>query len=607
MSASRVRRLPYHFSFDVRPTLLGGATDSNSRHFRSAVATVITAPEDCECTLHMFDVPHVARVEVNGAEAGRPGEPGALRLKAGDNLVVIDTSTLYHHFWIAITLDEGLTFRAPGGKAHFAIIGPYKCRVPEMPIWGREDEAALLAVEPKMQEVAYEHEGSIQPEQSIRSADVLDESVTVTNPHACCWPNRDATVIEPVAEGEAAELLIDFGRELVGFIEFEVHASEGTMLEWDFFESIQEGRRQPVEGNTIRYVCREGPQSYLGIVRHGFRYAVLHVSGATRPTSIRRVLCHLNTYPVTRRGWFECSDDRLNRIYEMSAWTTRLCTEDTFVDCPAFEQTFWVGDARNEALITYTCFGGYDIVRRCLELVPQSMFRSPIPEGQTPSGWQSVLTAWALFWGMACAEYYGFTGETDFVEGLYPELRRMNEACLGMLDEKGLFSIEAWNMLDWAPMDTPNRGVVTHQNCELVATLRTTARLAETLRHDEDARRWREAADALAEAINANLWDEEKRAYVDCLKEDGSLSPVVSQQTNTMAYLCGVVPDERLERVTAIVREAPEGFVRIGSPFMMFFSMEALARLRDFERIVEWTRKWWGLMLDAGATSCWET
>jgi hypothetical protein len=44
--------------------------------------------------------------------------------------------------------------------------------------------------------------------------------------------------------------------------------------------------------------------------------------------------------------------------------------EDTFVDCPAYEQVFWVGDSRNEALVNYYVFGALDIVKRCLRLVP---------------------------------------------------------------------------------------------------------------------------------------------------------------------------------------------------------------------------------------------
>ena len=53
--------------------------------------------------------------------------------------------------------------------------------------------------------------------------------------------------------------------------------------------------------------------------------------------------------------------------------------------------------------------------------------------------------------------------------------------------------------------------------------------------------------------------------------------------------------------------DAPKGFVRVGSPFMMFFTFEALARIGDFQNILDISRDRWGFMLDKDATTCWET
>lgn len=38
--------------------------------------------------------------------------------------------------------------------------------------------------------------------------------------------------------------------------------------------------------------------------------------------------------------------------------------QDTFTDCPLYEQTHWAGDARNEALIAFGVFGAHDLARR---------------------------------------------------------------------------------------------------------------------------------------------------------------------------------------------------------------------------------------------------
>jgi len=614
ISSTVVREWPHHVTLHLAPALYPGKTDSNPRVHRALLATVVRSPSPGEArSLFAETCDGNPPVMVDGRRVDAPGGWTTVPLSAGDNLLVVDISRVYHHMYVTVSADgpEGLSFRAPGaaeGAARFAAIGPCPEEGTHAAALASATEAALLeASGPLLKFISPDDECP-----SVWGTTVTAEPVGAPGPgaafEALCWANDNVAAIEPVPAGQATELLVDFGRELVGPLEFEVWASEGTVLDFHLFESIQEGRRQWPETthNTLRYTCRQGWQQFRGIVRQGFRYAAVHIRSATAPTRIRRLMCRLNTYPVARRGSFECSDDRLTRIYELCAHTTRLCSEDTYVDCPLYEQTFWVGDARNESLVSYTTSGAYDLARRCLELVPESMFRSPIPESQTPSGWQNLLTAWSLFWGWACEEYYIYTGDREFARRIYPQVRQMLDNLLAMRDARGLLSIDAWNMLDWAPMDTPGSGAVTHNNAELAACLRAGARLAEIAGRPEDAPRFVEAAEALATAMNAHLWDGARGAYVDCLREDGSQSPVLSQQTNTVCYLCGVVPESRRAAVEAVIREAPEGFVRIGSPFMMFFAFEALAQLGEYQRILNWTRQWWGLMLDCGATSCWE-
>src|SRR3989442_646853 len=102
------------------------------------------------------------------------------------------------------------------------------------------------------------------------------------------------------------------------------------------------------------------------------------VRNATVPIKIFNIRIVQSNYPVAEIGSFHSSDALLNDIWKISQHTTRLCMEDTFVDCPAFEQVFWVGDSRNEALVSNYLYGVNDIVKRCLRLVPGSKNQTPL-------------------------------------------------------------------------------------------------------------------------------------------------------------------------------------------------------------------------------------
>ena len=211
-----------------------------------------------------------------------------------------------------------------------------------------------------------------------------------------------------------------------------------------------------------------------------------------------------------------------------------------------------------------------------------------------PSGWQNILTAWALLWVWACEEYFRNTGDREFLEEVYPYVsEQMHNIARMFIRGDDLFGIEAWNMLDWAPMDTPSRGVVTHQNAMLVEAYRRAARMARVVGREGDAREFEELAERVKRAINQHLWDERRKAYVDALHPDRARSEVFSLQTQTMVYLCDAAEGERREIVRKYLYEWPEDFVKFGSPFALVFLLEAYAKDGEIQRALDVIRREW--------------
>jgi hypothetical protein len=420
--------------------------------------------------------------------------------------------------------------------------------------------------------------------------------------------NDSYTIVQPAESGDV-EIIIDFGKELTGFIGFDIHAPENSIFDFYLFEYMSRGVIEKTRelDNTLRYISVTGRQQYESVVRRGFRYAMLTIRNLEKPCRIYAVHAELSTFPVAAIGRFECSDYKLNRIWEISKNTTLVCMEDTFVDCPAYEQTFWVGDSRNEALVNYYTFGSYDIVKRCLGLAAKSSRFTGFLMDQVPSGWNHIIPNWTFFWIMACREYYEYSGDFGFLNEIYPDLLKVLSEYEKMINKQELFEFCGCNLLDWAPMDIPDCGVVTHQNAALVKALADTAEIAAVLGDTVEEKRLRTQAEKIKRAINLHLWSNEKKAYIDSIHEDGVKSGIISQQTNTMIYLYDCFTKDRRRDLTDMLIHCPEGYVRIGSPFMSFFYIEALAKMGKVNTAVEYIKQWWGMMLDHGATTCWET
>jgi alpha-L-rhamnosidase len=268
------------------------------------------------------------------------------------------------------------------------------------------------------------------------------------------------------------------------------------------------------------------------------------------------------------------------------------------VDCPAYEQTYWVGDSRNEALVGYYVFGGEEIVKRCLRLVPGSKFQSLLYSDRVPSGWSSVIPNWTFFWVVACTEHYLRTGDLSLAREMWPHVRYTLDRYLEYLDDHGLLSIRAWNLLDWAPMDQPGTGVVTHQNAFLVRALRAATELADVVGDSAQSAAYAASAQRLKAAINDHLWSEERRAYLDAIHADKRRSDTFSMQTQVVAYLSDVAEEERAARIEGYLADPPSDFVRIGSPFMSFFHYEALTKVGKPEMMLDDIRENYGRMVE---------
>jgi len=633
LSLSKVKTPSWTAAIDLRAAFMPDSINhANGVEYSGYLATKLILETAAEVTIGFQAGLRTSNVWVDGVLCEQwygelPERYSNLQLAAGEHLILIDITSSDHGatFHIGFNSDADFVVQSPiaQSEAPLAMVGTFDSTVnidhqPKKPLNREHPDFLRAAGAATVSELSAFGEWLKPLPASLFSVEnVLGDNIWRTEAIKVQIPasleqgliaSSDYALI-PRFDGYDTELLIDFGKEWSGFIGFELEASAGTVVDMYGLEYVRGDYRQHTFGleNTIRYVCREGRQQYLSPVRRGFRYLVVTIRGAASPLKLYELYVNQSNYPVTETGAFRSSDPLLNQIWEISRHTTRLCMEDTFVDCPAYEQVFWVGDSRNEALVNYYVYGGLDIVKRCLNLVPGSGDITPLYLDQVPSGWNSVIPNWTFFWVIACEEYVQHTGDKQFAASIWPAVRHTLVHYLSYRDDSGLMNIKGWNLLDWAPIDQPNDGIVTHQNMFLSKALRLASSLAASAGVDaEEYHDFTQAAETLKTAINTHLWDEDKKAYLDCIHSDGRRSETFSMQTQVVATLCGIAEEARKAQIDHYLLNPPPSFVQIGSPFMSFFYYEALAETGQFEHMLADIRKHYGLMIEHDATTCWE-
>ena len=159
--------------------------------------------------------------------------------------------------------------------------------------------------------------------------------------------------LTPVSREKTAEgTLYDFGRESFGPVS--LTAAEGEEITVVYGESREEALDQE---NAILWERVQGKSAYV-LAPRAFRF--LHVKGEAQ------VSAQLEYTPLPYRGAFSCLDEKMNRIWALSAYTFHLNSREFFLDGIKRDRWVWSGDAYQSYMINRYLFFDEAIARRTI-------------------------------------------------------------------------------------------------------------------------------------------------------------------------------------------------------------------------------------------------
>jgi alpha-L-rhamnosidase len=340
---------------------------------------------------------------------------------------------------------------------------------------------------------------------------------------------------------------VDFGQNLVGRVRLRVEGPAGTVVTLRHAEVLEDGElgTRPLRqaAATDRYVLRGGgPEEWEpAFTFHGFRYVEVDGwPGELARDALRAVVLHSD---LRRTGWFECSDELINRLHENVVWGMRGNVLDVPTDCPQRDERLgWSGDIQvfaPTASFLYDCTGFLsswlaDLAVEQVDVgtVPLYVPYIPLPFPLAPTaawGDAAVVVPWVL---------YERTGDAAVLERQYASMTRWVDQVADLAGEDHLWDA-GMQLGDWLdPSAPPDRPADARTDRYLVATAyhawtaRLLSRAATVLGRDDDARRYGALADAVQAAFvgeyvtpSGRLVSDAPTAYALALCFDLLLSP----------------------------------------------------------------------------------
>lgn len=430
----------------------------------------------------------------------------------------------------------------------------------------------------------------------------------------------DGAVDVAVPAGDAPRyVVLDFGRTLHARMVTTATGPTGTLVDAGWAERLVQGRPLPAPGSRIPSGWRQvdawtldgTPRTLTTLDARAGRYLLLRVygPGAVTLESLHAVEAR---YPVRPVGAFASSDPVLDRIWQVGVASLYPNMTDAYTDTPWRERGQWWGDAYVAHRVNRACFGDTLLFRRGL-LFMADAFADGRPPALAPNAGDTTLLDYGLLWVLGLHEYHRLTGDAALVRQVFPQVQALfgyvaqyEHAATGLLDvPEGAWWETA--LIDW-PAGQSRYGQSTALNAMYAAALDAGAVLAEVAEDAEGAARWHARASTVRAQIHAHLYVPAQGRYLASLRQGQPVTPTAHAQAWPLAY--GVVPEAEVEAVVAALLELVPHEGSAGSSvdiYGMFWVLEALGRSGHIAEALDVIRWSYGPLLDAGATTWWES
>jgi hypothetical protein len=430
------------------------------------------------------------------------------------------------------------------------------------------------------------------PLAAVAVTHVFSGRSTIVNANALTKPGPTPLTVRlaspMLAQQEAPSLVLDFGRETVGRLQIVSTSANPATIAIEYGESENELLSQPYLGTDLLTLPANatayGPKS-------AFRYARVRFLSAEGPIQIGSIQLEAIFYPVAYSGSFESSDPLLNKIWETGAYTAHLCMQDGIWDAPKRDRGRWAGDLDVSGRVIDNVFADRFLMEDTL---------TSLLDDRAPGHHVNSIPGYSALWISALAQYYMHTGSLDYLKSVHQRLVDLLATMDAEMDADHLFADKSrdWPFVDWTADlsgDTPEarRGT----QFEYILAFHDAAFLLRELGDTAAAARRDQAAAQLTAAAQSHLLDPASGTF-------GS-----RWQVNSMAILSGAATPSQLPTIwsTVLTHTADATFREPPiTPFYNSYVLSAMAATGHRAETLDWIRKYWGGMIQEGATSFWE-
>ena len=355
-------------------------------------------------------------------------------------------------------------------------------------------------------------------------------------------------------------------------------------------------------GYTNTYVVsgagqRGKPEVYEPYWFSTFRFVQLTVRTAQEPLTLHRISYEETGYPLEVGTQVTTSDPSLSGIWEISLRTLRRCMQESYMDCPFYEQLQYVMDTRAEILFTYAVSADDRLARKAIDDFSRGQRSDGLLNCSYPNVNSNVIPGFSLYYILMVHDHMMYFGDRAFVRRYLPVIERILNFFDAHLTPEGLvgqvggviYEAPFWSFIDWAQqwLDTSGMppaglsGPITMESLLYILGLQRAAELAEYIGRNDTAKEYRVRAVAVQNAVRGSCMNP------DGMITDGPKSADVSQHGQVFGILTKTLtPEEGRRNLLAAIQNPDYACCTVAMRYYLFRALEKTG-------LYEYTDQYW--------------
>ena len=251
------------------------------------------------------------------------------------------------------------------------------------------------------------------------------------------------------------------------------------------------------------------------------------------------------TYPLETVGSFSSDDEVMDGIWDAGWRTLQLCAEDSYTDTPFRERGLYAGDMLPEVGITMAVNGDMRLADHSLSVF-QDMYQGEMyGEEIGPYEEYPFMTLFAADW----VQKYK---KEKVDETFYENYKALVGTHLSRKAENGLVPTSSV-FIEWTTIQK-RKMINTAFQATLYQANIILAQWAKELDRADDEQMFLKNAEELSAAMIENLWDKEKKAFVDGIRDGEKINEYHITST-IWPLLYGITPEGSDEALQIILEE----------------------------------------------------